>query len=53
MNYHPEYQDRIDLRSLKRERQREQMAAFLFVAIIYTAGLLSGWAITTLSTIFK
>ena len=53
MNYHPEYQDRIDLRAQRRQKEQEKMVAFLFVAIIFTAGLLSGWAITTLSTIFK
>jgi hypothetical protein len=51
MNYHPEYQDRIDTRASRRQQQRNMMAGYIFVATIFTAGLVCGWAITVATTI--
>jgi hypothetical protein len=51
MNYHPEYQDRLDTRASKRQNQRQVMLLFMIVWIIFTAGLFCGWAITAATTI--
>jgi hypothetical protein len=46
MNVRPERHDILDMRAFKRARQRRQMEEFMFVAVIFAAGLLCGWAIT-------
>ena len=45
-----EYADRIDARAFKRREQRERMTLWLFLAFIYLAGMVSGWAITVSTT---
>jgi len=51
MNYHPECQDRLDNRASRRQQQRNMMVGYIFVATIFTAGLVCGWAITVVTAI--
>jgi len=51
MKDHPEYMDRLDTRALRRAKQHQQMMEWLFIATIFTAGLVCGWAITVATTI--